>query len=77
MQHLADLLDGSSTPNAEDHSVCLEAHGFLNQSYDSVDSLLRAFVHSAATQQTDHASAVQVTVVGQLDGLAQFGHLFL
>jgi hypothetical protein len=77
MQHLADLLDSSIPSNSEDHSVCLEAHGFLNQSYDSVDSLLRDFVHTGSTQQADHTSAVHLTLVGRADDPAHFGHLFL
>ena len=55
-----------------DHSISLEAYGFLDQSYDSVNSLLLDLTHSTAAS-TDHAT---VTVVGQADGFASLSHLF-
>jgi len=58
---------------AGDHSISLEAYGFLDQSYDSVNSLLLDLTHSAPAESTDHAT---VTVVGQPDGFASLSHLF-
>ena len=66
-----------NAPHAEDLSICLEAHGFLNQSYDSLDNLLRDLAHSGSLMP-DHAGAtVELTVTGQADGFLPFGHLFL
>ena len=60
-----------------DHSISLEAYGFLDQSYDSVNSLLLDLTHSTTAStpaaSTDHAT---VTVVGQPDGFASLSHLF-
>jgi len=56
-----------------DHSISLEAYGFLDQSYDSVDSLLVDLTHSTATPSADHTT---VAVVGQPDGFASMAHLF-
>jgi hypothetical protein len=77
MQHPVDIPETHAPANAEDHSICLEAHGFLDQSYDSVDSLLRNLANAGAAQPVNHTgAAVEVTVVGQPDGLMPF-HLFL
>jgi hypothetical protein len=64
-------------PHAEDLSICLEAHGFLNQSYDSLDSLLRDLAHSRSVVPDHAAATVELTVTGQPDGFFPFGHLFL
>ncbi|SAL12383.1 hypothetical protein AWB69_00372 [Caballeronia udeis] len=61
---------------ADDHSTCLEAHGFLNQSYDSLDHLLRDLAHQGSSHVADSGAVVQLAVVGQPEGLMPF-HLFL
>ncbi|MFL9922504.1 hypothetical protein PQR75_46215 [Paraburkholderia fungorum] len=76
MQRPADVPQPQAAANAEDHSICLEAHGFLSQSYDSLDSLLREIAHSDVEQPAGHGSAFEVSVVGVPDGLMPF-HLFL
>lgn len=62
---------------AEDRSVCLEWQGLQHQSYDSVDSLLHEFTHAAPAQSTGHTATVEVTVVGQYDGLLPLSHYLL
>lgn len=62
---------------AEDKSVCLEWQGLLHQSYDSVDSLLREFTHTAPAHLEDPVAAVPVVVVGQYDGLLPLSHYVL
>ncbi|MEX3856321.1 MULTISPECIES: hypothetical protein [Paraburkholderia] len=57
--------------------MCLEWQGFQHQSYDSVDNLLREFTHAASTHATNEAAAVEVTVVGQFDGLLPLSHYLL
>jgi hypothetical protein len=76
MQPSGNLPAAPVTATTEDHSICFEAHGFLNQSYDSVDNLLRDLVHHTA-QPVAPASVTEVTVVGQPDGFLPFSHLFL
>jgi hypothetical protein len=76
MQHPVHTHD-SPAANSEDHSTCLEAYGFLNQSYDSLDHLLRDLAHHGGTQATDHAAVVEVAVVGEPEVLMPFSHLFL
>lgn len=66
----------ASATLAQDESICLEAHGLLNQSYDSLDDLLHGLTHAYASPQADHAAAPEVTVVGQPDTLL-LAHLFL
>ena len=63
---------------AQDESICLEAHGLLNQSYDSLDALLHGLTHAYAAPQSDQtvAAAPEVTIVGQADTLL-LAHLFL
>jgi len=66
-----------SSAVVQDNSVCLEAHGLLNQSYDSLDNLLHGLAHAAdATPPVDHVSPPEVTIVGQADTLL-LAHLFL
>jgi hypothetical protein len=78
MQPPVDTAETHAAANTEDRSICLEAHGFLNQSYDSLDSLLRDLAHAGAAQPAQHAgAAVEVTVIGQPEGLLPFSHLFL
>jgi len=57
-----------------DHSISLEAYGFLDQSYDSVNSLLLDLTHSTAAAES--AGHTTVAVVGQPDGFASMAHLF-
>jgi hypothetical protein len=76
MQPSGDTPAVHVTAHTEDQSICFEAHGFLNQSYDSVDNLLRDLVHHTA-QPVDQASVTEVTVVGQPEGFLPFSHLFL
>ena len=77
MPNPVDIAAIHPAPHAEDLSICLEAHGFLNQSYDSMDSLLRELAHSASVTP-DHAGApVELTVTGQPEWLMPFSHLFL
>jgi hypothetical protein len=61
---------------ADDRSTCLEAHGFLNQSYDSLDHLVRDLAHQVIGHIADSGPVVELTVVGQPEGLMPF-HLFL
>jgi hypothetical protein len=61
----------------DDHSTCLEAHGFLNQSYDSLDHVLRDLARQGGSHVADQGSVVELTVVGQPEGLMPFSHLFL
>jgi len=83
MQHSIGIRDSQAAVNEEDHSTCLEAHGFLSQSYDSLDHLLRNLAHQAQAQpqsqaqSTDHGVGVAVTVVGHQEWLMPFSHLFL
>lgn len=58
---------------AQDESICFEAHGLLNQSYDALNTLLLDLTHVAPVE---HASAPDVTIVGQADTLLS-AHLFL
>jgi hypothetical protein len=76
MQPSGDTHVAQVTATTDDHSICFEAHGFLNQSYDSVDNLLRDLVHNTA-QAVEHASVPEVTVIGQPEGFLPFSHLFL
>jgi hypothetical protein len=62
---------------AEDRSVCLEWQGLLHHSYDSVDSLLREFTHAASAQPAAQTATVEVTLVGQYDGLLPLSHYVL
>jgi hypothetical protein len=79
MQHPIGIRDSQAPVNDEDHSTCPEAHGFLSQSYDSLDHLLRNLAHPAQpeAQSTDHGVGVEVTVVGHQEWLVPFSHLFL
>jgi len=78
MRNSVDLFATHTAASTEDHSICFEAHGFLNQSYDSLDSLVRDLAHSGSQQVADHANAVaELAVVGQPGGLLPFSHLFL
>jgi hypothetical protein len=78
MRNSVDLFATHTAASTEDHSICFEAHGFLNQSYDSLDSLVRDLAHSGSQQVADHTNAVaEVAVVGQPEGLLPFSHLFL
>jgi hypothetical protein len=61
---------------SQDESICLEAHGLLNQSYDSLDNLLHGLTHAYATPLVDQVPAPDVTIVGQPDTLL-LAHLFL
>jgi hypothetical protein len=77
MQRPVNITEIFSPSHSGDLSICLEAHGFLNQSYDSMDSLLRELAHSASVTP-DHAGApVELTVTGQPEWLMPFSHLFL
>lgn len=62
--------------SAQDESICFEAHGLLNQSYDSLDDLLHGLTHTDAAVPAEHAGAPEVTIVGQADALLP-AHLFL
>jgi hypothetical protein len=66
------------TPAAptQDESICLEAHGLLNQSYDALDALLLGLAHVAPMLQAEPAAAPEVTIVGQGEALPP-AHLFL
>jgi hypothetical protein len=64
-----------STP-AQDESISFEAHGFLNQSYDSLDALLHGLTSAEAVLPAEPAGAPEVTIVGQADALLP-AHLFL
>lgn len=65
------------TPSAQDESISFEAHGFLNQSYDSLDALLHGLTHTEAALPAEQAGAApEVTIVGQADALLA-AHLFL
>ncbi|MGF6613065.1 hypothetical protein OKW45_008053 [Paraburkholderia sp. WSM4175] len=77
MHHPADLAEHRAESGPGDRSICLEAHGFLNQSYDSLDSLLRDITHSNREQSVDHAGAADLTLIGLPEGLISLGHLFL
>jgi hypothetical protein len=77
MHHPADTTEHQAEPGPDDRSICLEAHGFFNQSYDSLDSLLRDITHSTNQPVVEHPDATTVTLVGVPDGLMSFGHLFL
>ena len=61
---------------AQDESICFEAHGLLNQSYDSLDALLHGLTHAEAALPAEHTGAPEVTIVGQADALLA-AHLFL
>jgi hypothetical protein len=67
-----------STPAqaAQDESISFEAHGFLNQSYDSLDALLHGLTHIETVLPAESAGAAEVTIVGQADALLP-AHLFL
>ncbi|WP_063822915.1 hypothetical protein [Paraburkholderia atlantica] len=75
------IIPESNTATTQDQSVCLEWQGLQHQSYDSVDNLLREFTHAATTHASTHATneaaAVEVTVVGQFDGLLPLSHYLL
>jgi hypothetical protein len=78
MRNSVDLFATPSAARTEDHSICLEAYGLLNHSYDSIDSLVRDLAHSGSQQVAYHANPVtEVTVLGQPEGLLPFSHLFL
>lgn len=67
-----------ATPAAHESSLCHEAAGFLDQSYDLIDGLLREIASPDHAQQpVAHADAVELALIGQPDGLASIGHLFL
>ncbi|PVX82160.1 hypothetical protein [Paraburkholderia unamae] len=73
-----------AAPAAQDESISFEAHGFLNQSYDSLDALLHGLTHGEAALPAAElaaasaapASAPEVTIVGQTDAVLP-AHLFL
>ncbi|MEX3894761.1 hypothetical protein [Paraburkholderia sp. BR10954] len=77
MHQPADIAEHHAESDPQDQSICPEAHGFLNQSYDSLDSLLRDITHSTREQQVNHAGSADVSLIGQPEGLTFFGHLFL
>jgi len=77
MYHPADIEAHRAEPSPQDQTVCLEAQGFLNQSYDSLDTLLRDITHAGTEHPVDHAGAADVALIGLPEGLASFGHLFL
>jgi hypothetical protein len=78
MRNSVDLFATHTAASTEDQSTCFEAHGFLNQSYDSLDSLVRDLAHSGSQQVAHQANPVtEVAVVGQPEGLLPFSHLFL
>ncbi|MBP0595358.1 hypothetical protein J8I87_38080 [Paraburkholderia sp. LEh10] len=67
-----------ASPAAHESSQCHEALGFLDQSYDLIDGLLREVAgQDHAQQPATHADAVELALIGQPDGLASIGHLFL
>jgi hypothetical protein len=68
-QHVPPLPAAS----AQDESICFEAHGLLNQSYDALNTLLLDITHVAPVE---HAAVPEVTIVGQADTLLA-AHLFL
>ncbi|MCG5075619.1 hypothetical protein [Paraburkholderia tagetis] len=61
---------------AQDDSTSLEAHGFLNHSYDSLDALLLGLTHADTAPAAEHTDAPEVTIVGQADAFLP-AHLFL
>ena len=76
MQHFIGT-HGAPAANDADISTCLEAHGLLSQSYDSLDHLMRELAaQPAQAQSTDHAPGVEVTLVGHHEWLP-FSHMFL
>ncbi|MPW17652.1 hypothetical protein GCT13_12100 [Paraburkholderia sp. CNPSo 3157] len=66
-----------TTSGAPESSLCHEALGFLDQSYDLVDGLLREVTGPDHAQLAVHTGTVELTLTGQPDGLASVGHLFL
>ena len=64
-----------STP-VQDESISFEAHGFLNQSYDSLDALLHGLTHTEAVLPAELEGAPEVTIVGHADTLLA-AHFFL
>jgi hypothetical protein len=83
MQHSIGIHDSPAAANGEDHSTCLEAHGFLSQSYDSLDYLLRDLAHpdqahaGSQAHSAGHDAGVELTLVGNHEWLMPFSHLFL
>lgn len=79
MQVPANMPEILPAGHVEDHSICYEAQGFLNHSYDWLDSLLRDLAH-AGTAPVAHPAAgavSEVTLIGQPDALMPASHLFL
>lgn len=64
-------------PGAGDHSICLEARGFLDQSYDSVDHLLGSLAANEVVPAEHHDSAIELALVGRPETLAFIGHLLI
>lgn len=79
MQVPVDTPEIPAAGHAEDHSICYEAQGFLNHSYDWLDSLLRDLAHAGmAPVAHPAADAVsEVTLIGRPDALMPASHLFL
>lgn len=71
-----------TTPAPQDESICFEAHGLLDQSYDSLNALLLGLTHAeaatvpASPAPAEHAGGAEVTIVGQAGALLP-AHLFL
>jgi hypothetical protein len=70
-------VDPPAKLTAHESPLCHEALGFLDQSYDLVDGLLREVAQREQSQHVTHADAVEIALVAQPDGLASIGHLFL
>jgi hypothetical protein len=64
-------------PGTAESSLCHEALGFLDQSYDLIDGLLREVARTDHAQPAVHSDAVELALIGLPDGLASVGHLFL
>jgi hypothetical protein len=77
MHQPVDTIEHRAESGPDDLSISLEAHGFFNQSYDSLDSLLRDITHSTNLPAVEHPSEATVPLVGVPDGLTSIGHLFL
>ena len=78
MPHSVDTSASHTAASTEDNSICLEAHGFLNQSYDSLDRLVRDLAHSGSEHLAYHPNPVtEVALTGQPEGLLPGSHLFL
>jgi hypothetical protein len=76
MERIAMSQPVTPSTSAQDESISFEAHGFLNQSYDSLDALLHGLTHADAVLPPEAANAPEVTIVGQADALLP-AHLFL